>query len=97
MTKLISITTSHLPEKKFDAHFETESGRGKTVPFGSKNMDDFTKTRNTDQRNRYRQRHKKDLESHDPTKPGYLSWHLLWGQHPSLRANLEDYKKRFNL
>jgi hypothetical protein len=96
MTKLISITTSHRPEKKYDARFSTD-GREKTVSFGAKGMDDYTKTHSTEQRERYRTRHRKDLETHDPTKAGYLSWHILWGQHPSLRANIEAYRRRFGL
>jgi len=96
MTKLISITKSHLPEKKWDAHF-LHNGREKTTPFGASGMDDFTKTHDKDQRDRYRGRHRKDLQTHNPMSAGYLSWHILWGQHPSLRANIEDYKRKFNL
>lgn len=96
MTKLISITTSHLPDKKYDAHFSTD-GRKKTTPFGARGMDDYTKTHDKEQRERYRSRHRKDLQTHNPTSPGYLSWYILWGQHTSLRANLEDYRRRFGL
>jgi hypothetical protein len=96
MTKLISITPSDKPEKKYDARFSTD-GREKTVSFGANGMDDYTKTHSTEQRERYRSRHRKDLETHDPTKAGYLSWHILWGQHPSLRANIEAYRRRFGL
>jgi hypothetical protein len=95
MVKLVSVTKSHIPEKKYDAHFITDSGREKTVPFGAKGMDDYTITHDKEQRARYRQRHQKDLQTNDPTRPGYLSYYLLWGAAPSLRANLESYKRRF--
>jgi len=97
MSKLLSVKPSHLPEKKYDATFVSSEGRKKVVPFGAKGMDDFTKTHDKEQRERYRERHKKDLNTHDPTKPGYLSYYLLWGASPSLRANLATYKNRFNL
>ena len=83
MPKLLSVTPSHLPEKKYNAHF--------------KGMDDFTKTKDTEQRERYRSRHAKDLTTNNPMAPGYLSWYLLWGAHPALRKNLEAFKRKFNL
>jgi len=97
MTKLLSVKPSHLPEKKYDATFISEANRKKVVPFGAKGMDDYTKTHDKEQRERYRDRHSKDLKSNDPTKAGYLSYYLLWGASPSLRQNIEVYKKRFNL
>lgn len=93
--KLISITKSHRPDKKLDATFEKD-GRTKTTSFGAKGMDDFTKTHNTEQRERYRTRHKKDLQTHDPTRAGYLSWWILWNK-PTVSASIQDYKRRFNL
>jgi len=67
------------------------------VQFGARGMDDYTLTHDKDQRSRYRQRHKKDLLSHDPTKPGFLSYYILWGDSTSLSANVRSYKKRFHL
>ena len=93
--KLISITKSHRPDKKLDATFEKD-GRTKTTSFGAKGMDDFTKTHNTEQKERYRTRHAKDLQTHDPTRAGYLSWWILWNK-PSIAASVKDYKRRFNL
>jgi hypothetical protein len=97
MTKLVSVTPSHVSGKKYDAHFVSDSGREKTVPFGAKGMDDYTITHDQEQRARYRQRHQKDLQTNDPTRPGYLSYYLLWGAAPSLRANLQSYRSRFHL
>jgi len=58
-------------------------------------MDDYTKTKDKEQRKRYRQRHAKDLNTNDPTRAGFLAWHILWGNSTSLNKNIEDYKKRF--
>ena len=79
------------------AKFETDAGRSKTVHFGAAGMDDYTKTKDKEQRERYRTRHKKDLETGDPSKAGFLSYYLLWGDSTSLQTNLAAYKKRFNL
>jgi hypothetical protein len=97
MPKLLSVVPSDKPDKKLDAKFVSDTGREKTVSFGARGMDDYTKTKDTAQRDRYRDRHQKDLQTGDPTRPGFLSYYLLWGAAPSLRANLASYRKRFNL
>jgi len=94
--KLISITKSHKPDKKLDATFEKD-GRKKTTSFGAKGMDDYTKTHNTEQRERYRTRHSKDLQTNDPTRAGFLSFYILWGPNTSVHKNISAYKRRFNL
>ena len=78
------------------AKFEN-NGRTKTIHFGQKNADDYTITKDKEQRDRYRTRHKKDLETNDPTRAGYLSYYILWGDSTSRQKNISDYKKRFNL
>ena len=45
----------------------------------------------------YRRRHKKDLRTGDPTRAGFLSYYILWGDSTSVRTNVASYKKRFNL
>ena len=93
----VTIKTSTKPEKKLMAIFtKKDSNRTKTVYFGAKNMDDYTKTKDKEQRARYRSRHKKDLQTKDPTRAGYLSWYILWGDSTSLRENIASYKRRFN-
>lgn len=94
--KLISITASDKPDKKLMAKFEN-NGRTKTIHFGQKGADDYTITKDKEQRDRYRQRHKKDLDTNDPTRAGYLSYYILWGDSTSRQKNISDYKKRFNL
>jgi hypothetical protein len=94
--KLLSITESVKPDKKLTAVFDND-GRKRTVHFGAKGMDDYTLTKNKEQRDRYRTRHAKDLKSNDPTKAGYLSYYILWGDSTSRAKNISEYKKRFNL
>jgi hypothetical protein len=94
--KLVSIVSSEKAGKKLKATFKDETGRTKTTHFGASGMDDYTKTHDTEQRARYRQRHAKDLKG-DPTKAGYLSMFILWGNSTSVRDNISAYKSRFNL
>jgi len=95
--KLLSVKPSSKPDKKLDATFETDSGRTKVTSFGAKGMDDYTKTHDKEQRERYRDRHRKDLQTGDPTKAGHLAWYLLWGMNTNLQSNISAYRKRFNL
>jgi len=70
---------------------------GTRTPFGAYGMDDYTITHDKDQRDRYRKRHKKDLETHDPTRAGYLSYYILWGDSTSVQANKRAYEARFKV
>lgn len=95
--KLQSITESDKPGKKLKAVFVQENGRTKSVYFGAKGMDDYTLTHDKAQRERYRTRHKKDLETGDPTRAGFLSFHILWGDSTSRATNIAAYKRKFHL
>lgn len=95
--KLIDIKKSDREKKKYMAIFEDDKGKRKTTHFGLKGADDFTLTGDKEARKRYRERHKKDLATKDPTRAGYLSYFILWGDSTSLNKNISDYKKRFNL
>jgi hypothetical protein len=85
----------HSPKagKKWRAVFDD----GTHTDFGAAGMDDYTLTGDKDARHRYRSRHRKDLDTHNPKRAGYLSWYLLWGDSTSLEVNLRAYKKRFNV
>ena len=83
--------------KKYMATFTKNNGRTKTTHFGASGMPDYTLTGDKERRRLYRQRHSKDLRTNDPTRAGYLSYYLLWGESTSLRKNISNYKKRFNL
>lgn len=93
--KLKSIKPSTKPDKKFVATFEI-NGKEKKTHFGSKGMSDFTKHKDEDRKQRYIQRHAKDLQTKDPSRAGYLSRYILWNK-PTLRESIKDYKKKFNL
>jgi len=83
--------------KKYMAVFEKENGRSKTTHFGQAGAPDYTLTGDKERRRLYRQRHNKDLKTNDPTRAGYLSYYILWGNSTSIKQNIRDYKKRFNL
>tara|TARA_R110000868_G_scaffold316622_2_gene577503 strand:- start:187 stop:477 length:291 start_codon:yes stop_codon:yes gene_type:complete len=95
--KLVSITPSDKSDKKWKAVFQTDTGRNKTVHFGASGMDDYTITHDKEQREKYRTRHNKDLQTGDPTRAGFLSYYILWGDSTSRQTNIAAYKKRFNL
>jgi hypothetical protein len=59
-------------------------------------MDDYTLTGDKEARERYQQRHKKDLLTNDPTRAGYLAYYILWNKE-TVTASVRDYRKRFNM
>jgi hypothetical protein len=73
---------------------------GRHTDFGAKQngkpMDDYTISKNTEQRDRYIARHRKNENWNDPRSAGALSRYILWGDHTSIQANLVDYKIRFS-
>jgi len=94
----VTITDSTNPKKKLMAIFTDDDGKKiKTTHFGQDGADDYTITNDKEQRTRYRNRHKKDLDTNDYKKAGYLAYHILWGSSTSLQENIKKYKKRFNL
>ena len=92
--KFLGIEKSPKPEKKWRATFQSDSGREKHTDFGDSSMEDFTQHHSSERAKAYRARHQKDLQTGDPTRAGYLSYYVLWS-HPSLRAGLEEYRRRF--
>jgi len=90
------IKKSDKPNKKYVAEFKKDDGKTKKTYFGSAGMSDYTIHKDTERRARYRARHKKDLNTKDPTRAGYLSYYILWGDSTSLKENIKNYKKRFN-
>ena len=94
--KLLSVTHATDNKHKYTAVFDN-NGRKKTTHFGAKGMDDYTLTHDKDQRERYRTRHKKDLATKDPTRAGFLSYYILWGDSTSVQSNISSFKSRFGL
>lgn len=73
------------PGKKWMVRVPTSSGRGKVVHFGDSSMQDFTQHKDTDRRERYRNRHQRD-NLDDPGSPGFWSWHALWGESSNINT-----------
>jgi len=92
----MTIKKSDKSGKKYMAIFTRENGRTKTTHFGASGYDDYTLKKDKKQRDNYRSRHRKDLNTNDPMKAGYLSYYILWGDSTSLRENIRSYKRRFN-
>ncbi len=83
--------------KKLKAIFYDGDKKIKTSQFGQSGAEDYTLTKDKEQRKRYRARHKKDLSKGNYMSPGYLSLGLLWGDSTSLNTNIKNYKKKYNL
>ena len=94
--KLVSIVRSPTEDKKYRAVFRTDDGQIKNTDFGLKHASDYLDHQDLARRNRYRQRHAKDLNTNDPTRAGYLSYYISWNL-PTMEASIRDYKRRFNL
>lgn len=95
--RLVSIEKSPNPDKKLRATFEDRNGRQKHTDFGDSSMEDYTQHHDKMRRANYRSRHQRDLMTNDPTRAGFLSYYVLWGDSTSRDANIASYKKRFNL
>lgn len=96
MPKLLKIVKSDRPGKKWKAVFDVD-GRSKTTHFGASGMSDYTQHHDKERRERYRQRHKKDLDTKDPTRAGYLAYEILWGPSTSMEENIKYYKSKYRL
>ena len=74
MSKPVSVVIkkSTKPEKKLMAIFSLENGRTRTTHFGSAGMDDYTKTKDKAQRQRYLARHRRNENWNAPMTAGAL-------------------------
>jgi len=95
--KLVSVSPSPLATKKLVAVFEMDDGKTRRTHFGARNYDDYTITHDKEQRDRYWTRHAKDLKTEDPTKAGFCSLFILWGKYTSVKKNVAEYKRLFDL
>ena len=88
----VVITKSKKPDKKYDARIDGT----KTVSFGQKGASDFTKHKNTDRKEAYIARHKKN-ENHGISgvkTAGFWAANALWNK-PTLKESIDDINKRF--
>lgn len=95
MIKVIGFKKLKSGNKKYEITFE-KNGRKYIRKFGAAGMSDYTIHKDKSRRERYISRHKKDLRTNDPMKPGYLSMYILWNK-PTVKASLADYKRRLNV
>jgi len=87
--KPFTLYKSKTAGKKWDVYVPNyETGYLKKVSYGAEGMSDYTKHKDKERRERYRQRHINDLID-NPYKAGFWSWWHLWG-------NSSDSKKAFN-
>jgi len=96
MVKLQSFGPSTNSDKKYMVVLLKPDGRKKTIHFGAKGMDDFTKTGDIEQKSRYIQRHKDRENWNDPLTAGFWAKHILWNK-TSVQSSLADTKRQFNL
>jgi hypothetical protein len=83
---------SPLPNKKWRAFFKN----GKHTDFGDPKYSDFTQHRDPARRKAYWLRHFKDMETHDPTRAGFLSLFILWTRADIWRA-VREYNGVFDV
>ena len=81
--------------KKWIGVFTYPDGSVIRTPFGDRRYQDYTIHKDKERRERYRIRHAKDLDTHDFTRAGFLSYYILWGDSTSLQTNTELFKKKF--
>ena len=97
--KYAQLRKSSVQGKKYTlVFFDNERKKVKTIQFGQAGAEDYTKTADKDQRDRYRNRHDNLRENHNvPDTPASASRFILWGDSTSVSANYNAYLKRFNL
>ena len=95
MIKVIKFKKLKGGKKKYEITFE-KNDKTYVRKFGAQGMSDFTKHKDRKRRESYISRHKKDLRTNDPMRPGYLSMYILWNK-PSVKASLADYKRRLGV
>lgn len=93
----VVIKKSTKPKKKMMAVFSSsKNARTRTIHFGASGYDDYTKTKDKEQKARYLARHRQNERWDDPFSAGALSRWILWDR-PSIQASVRAYRKRFNL
>jgi len=98
----VVIKKSTKPGKKLMAVFFTDGKKdtskpsSKTIHFGAAGMDDYTITKDKQQKKRYISRHQNRENWNVPDTAGSLARWVLWNKE-TRGASIIDYKRRFNL
>jgi hypothetical protein len=90
MVKIVKLEKANDGKHKYIAIFDD----GTRTKFGAYGMSDYTLHKDKERKRLYELRHKKDLETNDPKRAGYLSMYVLWNK-PTIEASIKDYNRRF--
>jgi hypothetical protein len=91
------MTLIHLIRSPYPHKYIAVFDDGKRVPFGHADYQDYTQHHDKERRRLYRIRHKKDLDTKDPRRAGFLSYEILWGDSTDINTNLRNYKHKYNM
>jgi hypothetical protein len=91
MPRIIRLEPAKDGKHKWIAIFQDN----RKTKFGAYGASDYTIHKDLARRDRYRARHKKDLETNDPYRAGYLSYYILWNK-PTLEESVKDYNRLFD-
>lgn len=91
----VSISKSDNPKKKYKIVITFNDGKTRTLHIGQAGADDFTITKNEEQKQRYITRHKKNENwtKSGITTAGFWAKHLLWNK-STLNASKKDIEKK---
>tara|TARA_R110002012_G_scaffold289978_1_gene483387 strand:+ start:30 stop:329 length:300 start_codon:yes stop_codon:yes gene_type:complete len=94
----VEVSKSDNPKKKYKIVLTYDDGKTKTIHIGQSGADDFTKTGDEKQKDRYITRHKKNenWSKSGITTAGFWAKHLLWNK-SSLSASKKDIEKKYNI
>ena len=85
---------SPLENKKYRALWFQNGKKIKHTDFGQKGAEDFTIHKNTNRKQLYINRHRKNENWTNPYSAGSLSRYVLW-EKPDLKSSWSFYKKKF--
>ena len=91
------MTLTHLIRSPYPHKWTAVFDDGKRVSFGHADYQDYTQSHDKERRRLYRIRHKKDLDTKDPRRPGFLSYEILWGDSTDINTNLRNYKHKYSM
>ena len=102
--ELIKVVEARGKDKRLKAIFKDKEGKEKDVYFGAKGGNTYIDHKDKEKRENYIKRHsmnpleKKYLNKKEyATKPANLAMDILWGPSTSLKKNINEYKKKYNL
>ena len=97
MYKFIKLEEADDKKHKYIVTLKNQkTDRLNNIKFGAYGMDDFTITKNEEQKMRYIERHRKRENWNDPSTAGFWSYWILWNK-PTLQASLKETLKKYNL